>query len=908
MDDSPAVNLELEDLRWLRRLAHQLVQDSNDADDVVQEAVLAALTGASRRVRAPRSWLAKVLQNVVRQGRRGAARRSAREREVGVRGETPSTLDVVEELAWHRSLIDHVNSLAEPYRSTIVLRFLRDLSPLEIARAQEVPVKTVYTRMARGLGQLRDALDKRCGGDRAGWLPGMSAFAASADSGVPGTLLTGGIVVGKTLKVAAVVLVVAFAAYFVTLTRSAEPSTPAPTGRRVAERERALDRSGSTPDDPIVVHRRHAVPQKAPVTGDGAKHILRVVIEGITEREAQRTTVTLTAAKKGRDGAPELLGSWSCQGSKSEFDLDPLVAHVPERIADWRVDELAVAVDHPLHLIETADVSLSKGLTQSGGPTVYEARVQLVPGAVVHGRLLRPNGAPAAEGLVGALLLDRSSRARPTTKGTVVSVVPVDDQGRAVECASDGTFELRLPASGRYAVASYESGWRPTTTLVEVSLGARMDLGTLVLERGHAITGRALRHGQPMVGASISAEPPRVLWARDPEDVERGMAPWLDNRRTFTTQERSLRLVWLDGRFELQSQRIDVDEEGAFAFGALGSGEYRLRFVRLTASRFLPSRWDNPGIDDEGPDEMVVLAPARDVLFEFNWTSIRFELEGVLGSDGEGRLLLRTKSLYSGNERVFIPEFWSKQFLLSGDQPTHVFQAPPNAHLSGEVTFPGRAPVPLDFWTSEPGGEVVVPVRLVPGGEAATLVLNVGSPRVEAPETFKVLLSRVGREEDAPDIRMTDVENGQLRWEGIPPGKYRARVHAGGDRASSYPANLFFENELDVELHAGQVAMRSLTLRQGAGLRLTLRNQDGGFLAGQYELYDHLDNRVYLVLQVGGRASSRQVYAHGTHESRNPLRPGRYRLALISPGYKKRDVMVDLRAGEYSDLSVTLRR
>ncbi|MCP3919406.1 MAG: carboxypeptidase regulatory-like domain-containing protein [bacterium] len=53
----------------------------------------------------------------------------------------------------------------------------------------------------------------------------------------------------------------------------------------------------------------------------------------------------------------------------------------------------------------------------------------------------------------------------------------------------------------------------------------------------------------------------------------------------------------------------------------------------------------------------------------------------------------------------------------------------------------------------------------------------------------------------------------------------------------------------------------------------------------------------------------------GNHLEDPPLRdprvewtdpPGRYRLVLISPGYANRGVPVELRAGEYEDVDVTL--
>src|SRR5262249_47014883 len=50
-------------------------------------------------------------------------------------------------------------ALEEPYRSTLLARYFDELPPTEIARALDVSVETVKTRLKRGLAQLRERLD-----------------------------------------------------------------------------------------------------------------------------------------------------------------------------------------------------------------------------------------------------------------------------------------------------------------------------------------------------------------------------------------------------------------------------------------------------------------------------------------------------------------------------------------------------------------------------------------------------------------------------------------------------------------------------------------------------------------------------------------------------------------------------
>lgn len=83
-----------------------------------------------------------------------------------------------------------VLALAEPYRTTVLLRFWEGLSPAAIAKQQGVPTETVRTRLKRGLMQLRARLDDEHGGDRKAWLLPLtgiaypSTLAASVASGI----------------------------------------------------------------------------------------------------------------------------------------------------------------------------------------------------------------------------------------------------------------------------------------------------------------------------------------------------------------------------------------------------------------------------------------------------------------------------------------------------------------------------------------------------------------------------------------------------------------------------------------------------------------------------------------------------------------------------------------------------
>lgn len=199
----------LTQIAWVRRLARSLVpSDLHLAEDVTQDACLAALEHRPDSSRPLGGWLSEVARNIVRQKRRGEGRRGARE-VIAAKGEAlPSTLDVVERLSVHRELVDAVMGLDEPYRATIVLRFFEELSPSAIAKREGLPVATVKTRLARGLDRLRERLDRDHGGDGRSWLLALIPICKPSSGTVAATTL-GAVVVSTSIKIGLAVAVVA---------------------------------------------------------------------------------------------------------------------------------------------------------------------------------------------------------------------------------------------------------------------------------------------------------------------------------------------------------------------------------------------------------------------------------------------------------------------------------------------------------------------------------------------------------------------------------------------------------------------------------------------------------------------------------------------------------------------------
>lgn len=197
---------------WIRALARSLAVDPHVADDLVQQTWVAALEHPPESGRPVRRWFAAVMRNFVRQDRRAGARRLAREAAVA----RPEALDPshasAESIAQQRALLEAVLELDEPYRTVIIQRYYEGLPPRKIAERHDVPVKTVKTRLNRGLEKLRARLDAESRGDRSAWLAAFAPLLGRSPL-APATL--GALIMDAKLKavIGVVVLAGAVATY-----------------------------------------------------------------------------------------------------------------------------------------------------------------------------------------------------------------------------------------------------------------------------------------------------------------------------------------------------------------------------------------------------------------------------------------------------------------------------------------------------------------------------------------------------------------------------------------------------------------------------------------------------------------------------------------------------------------------
>ncbi len=154
----------LENLAWVQALARRLVP--LEADDLVQQVCVAALdrgriASASEAQTGPRvrAWLSRATVYLATNLRRGHLRRLDRERLAARPEVLPSTHEIVERNSQLVRAVQAVHELPEPYRTTVLLKFLDGLSTREIARQTGANEALVRKRLSRGLQRLRAALN-----------------------------------------------------------------------------------------------------------------------------------------------------------------------------------------------------------------------------------------------------------------------------------------------------------------------------------------------------------------------------------------------------------------------------------------------------------------------------------------------------------------------------------------------------------------------------------------------------------------------------------------------------------------------------------------------------------------------------------------------------------------------------
>jgi RNA polymerase sigma-70 factor (ECF subfamily) len=162
-DERRSAEEVLAEFAWVRRLSLRLCSDAASADDLTQEVLLAGVAQPPRDGIPVRRWLAGIARRKARMAARSAARRAFHERSVTESHAQAGTQELLERLEEHRHVADAVARLREPYRTTLLQRYVEDLTPTQMAARSGEPLSSVKTRLSRGLALLRNDLESARG-------------------------------------------------------------------------------------------------------------------------------------------------------------------------------------------------------------------------------------------------------------------------------------------------------------------------------------------------------------------------------------------------------------------------------------------------------------------------------------------------------------------------------------------------------------------------------------------------------------------------------------------------------------------------------------------------------------------------------------------------------------------------
>jgi RNA polymerase sigma factor (sigma-70 family) len=342
-DSAPTLSTTalLSQASWTRRLAQSLARNSQDADDLVQDAFVSALRSRPTGDRSLRPWLGTVLRNAWFNRARATSRRRVREDAASTCTEAPSTPEqLLERLEAHKLVVAAVSNLDEPFRRTILLRYFEGRTSAEIATILAVPPGTVRWRIKEALDRIRGALEASPAGNRQRWrvlLPLVPAGTATPPRGtglpsaatrpMPSAVVMATVLAAATALIVASGLLLRRPAY--RLKREQQASAPAaevpsvmpPSARAAAHPVRqppprfvAATVTESDPDD----------------DGPSDGRLAALSLEAC-QREVRRLRVATAVAPSPGDIEPEELYQSGQPNAAAEVELRPLIAALMER-------------------------------------------------------------------------------------------------------------------------------------------------------------------------------------------------------------------------------------------------------------------------------------------------------------------------------------------------------------------------------------------------------------------------------------------------------------------------------------------------------------------------------------------------------------------------------------------------
>jgi RNA polymerase sigma-70 factor (ECF subfamily) len=500
----------------VRRVARHLARDAFQADDLVQRTYLTAIESAAsfdaRRPLVP--WLLGILGNHARE----SARRDGREIDPA-RLAAPACLppDVASERSEDAAEVARaIDALPDPSRAVAVLRWRYGHEPREIADALGMSPSTVRSHLRRGLARLRRAVPTGLGAAVVPFEPSagleavraavLEAAARAAGRTTPPAAAGGTFAKAAVALLAVATAVVAVAARDAPRVRPAEaapapsPAAAAPTsdvGALLLVSARAVE--DTPPPEP-------REPPPAPVEPPAA--LERAPAPPASPIEPEPTGPGLHVRVLDADGAPsagaEVVGFALAEAFGFEGPLED-VRHRAVADAHGRA-KLQAASEGRWSVVargaESGFGAASHVLVDPSGTSVV---VRLGPDAAIAGRVTDESGL----GLAGASVATDLLSSLRSTYGTLFRERLRLRWRMAVKTAEDGSFRLQRLGTGPHSIdfaapslaaRTIDSVWAPAEHLV------------VVLPEGGVVTGS--------VESTTGSLPSEVRVWTDPPSVE----------------------------------------------------------------------------------------------------------------------------------------------------------------------------------------------------------------------------------------------------------------------------------------------------------------------------------------------------------------------------------------------------
>ncbi len=148
---------------WLKGLLYNVLQNSDDVDEVLQN-VCIVLIEKIENLREPerfKPWLATVARNSALAYRKQRSRKPIQLDELIAAQQQDHQDDALTRLAvdeQHNSILQAVKELPEKYREVFILKHLKDASYAEIAETLDIAVTTVQIRLVRARRMIQNKL------------------------------------------------------------------------------------------------------------------------------------------------------------------------------------------------------------------------------------------------------------------------------------------------------------------------------------------------------------------------------------------------------------------------------------------------------------------------------------------------------------------------------------------------------------------------------------------------------------------------------------------------------------------------------------------------------------------------------------------------------------------------------